>query len=254
MGWSMRFLLAALLFVSGCGVNSTTAPPETPSPREDTGTTPPPADSATTGDTPAPRDGPLPLEDIPTGTKPDGPVTRDRACSPFDDGVYGQKVPWEGFVYQGTTYSCNTCRGGLERLQGTWRYYDDPDDPRKPDPAEYAETLSFDGNTWTNHLRGDDNGTRVDAVLRGWYFCADQPENDKKVTAFIVTSAEPEGAFGNQSGLVWSADLLEGGRNDMLMFFYDGIATTATDDKHYQYLYCRIGEQVHGQLCADPFE
>ncbi|NUN15490.1 MAG: hypothetical protein HUU55_17840 [Myxococcales bacterium] len=182
-------------------------------------------------------------------------VERNPACGEYDDGVYGKKVPWQGFEYEGKNYTCNTCRGGAPNIVGTWRFVDfDTEDPDTPLTDNYKETLTFDGNTWTQHSSGIDAGQFVDATISGWYFCGIAPEVNNSAKIFITESVVPEGAFGWNSGLVFSALTLKQGNDKLDFNFWTGLNTGS----NYDALYCRVGaviKTLNGteKLCPDPF-
>ncbi len=194
--------------------------------------------------------------DVATGSVPDGTVTSNPQCAPGDEGVYGTVIPWNGLDYEGKTYTCDECPGGIEQLQGTWRFYDCDPGVTVPASSEYAEVLIFDGNTWTNRVAGTDLGQWVDATSTGFYFCSQKPENEKEVKVFVTQTMEPAGAWGRVVGDVWSSDIvgIETGMNDFLAWFYDGIATQETDDDWYfNGCFCKVGDQLNGETCANPF-
>lgn len=182
-------------------------------------------------------------------------VERNPACGEYDDGVYGKKIPWQGFEYEGKTYTCNTCRGGAPNIVGTWRFVDfDTEDPDTPLTGDYKETLTFDGNTWTQHSSGIDSGSFVDATISGWYFCGIAPEVNNSAKIFITESVTPEGAFGWDSGIVFSALTLKQGNDKLDFSFWTGLNT----GNHYDALYCRVGaviKTLNGteKFCPDPF-
>ena len=181
---------------------------------------------------------------------------RNPECKERKTEVYGPSVPWEGFTHQGKTYSCNKCPGGDELLQGAWRAVFDVDDPTvayEADPS-YREYLKFDGNTFRNIIQGNDLGQTVTAVIEGWFFCSSKPETVNETKFFILTKVEPEGAFGWETGFVYSADTLMSDPNNMLLGWYDGIVTTSGGKYGGTAPFCRIGTDVAGIPCTDPFQ
>ncbi len=176
--------------------------------------------------------------------------TRSPACGKFDDGVYGQKHPWSGFVQDGKTYTCNECRGGYPGDQGTWRLIDFATENPSTSLGDFRETLTFDGNTWRDHLAGDDLGKQVDAMVDGWFWCADTSELTSGNAVFIVDSVKPEGAFGWQSGMVFSGDIKSNGKDLRAL----GLFTGFEGGKHNEWLYCRVGSTISGVPCSDPFQ
>ena len=182
-------------------------------------------------------------------------IERNEACGPFDDGTYGKKRPWQGFEHEGVLYTCNRCRGGDPNIQGTWRaVHFDTEDPTTPLGDNYKETLTFDGNTWSQHSSGLDGGVMVDAKIGGWYFCGDKPEILNKAKVFVTTKVEPDGAFGWTNGIVYTVITYMQGEDKLDFSFWDGFNTGGNHDA----LYCRVGtvvETLTGDLkyCGDPF-
>jgi hypothetical protein len=165
-----------------------------------------------------------------------------------------QNHPWTEFSHGGATYALNSCTLGNEAVQGAWAFFCPQGlcDSGAVDPS-YKELLTFNGNTWRARMMND----AEDGYAQGWYFCADQQENDKAVWVFVVTNAVPDGIFGNHEGDVFSADVLgrQAGMTSFYMYYYEGIATQATDDQYYDAFYCRVGSDLDGGegCCANPF-
>jgi hypothetical protein len=184
--------------------------------------------------------------------------TRNEGCGPYDDGAYGPKVPWAGFEHEGTTYTCNTCRGGLEEFQGAWRVLDfATEDPDVALTDDWAQTFTFDGNTWRQVATWRQGDGWAEATIEGWYWCSTKPEIHNETKVFVFTDLSPADAFGYEAGAVLTADLLvslEGG--DKLAFmFYDGFNT----GDQLAEVYCRVGSDVttlagETKPCTDPFE
>ncbi|MBI5610668.1 MAG: hypothetical protein HY902_17460 [Deltaproteobacteria bacterium] len=168
-------------------------------------------------------------------------------CGKFDDGTYGKKVPWQGYTAEGTLLSCNVCRGGYQNLNGSWRFIDfKTEDPATPvDP----ELLTFDGNTYTDRIRGDDGGKQVEQTSNGWYFCGDNVEIPSMDSIFVIEKATPDGAFGNHAGSFWRASVKTNG-NDLIAL---GLSEGLTGNIIGEYLYCRVGSTINGHPCTDPF-
>lgn len=167
-------------------------------------------------------------------------------CGKFDDGTYGKKVPWQGYQDGATFYSCNVCRGGYKVSQGKWRLVDGESmDPITPlDPGQ-AELLTIDGNTFTDHITGQDLGKPVDQTITGWYFCGDPAEIPSMNAVFVIETAVPDGAFANKAGSSFQALVGSGvGNTDLLVLGLD--ATHA-------YVYCKVGSTINGHPCTDPF-
>ncbi len=185
-----------------------------------------------------------------TGSNTD--VARDPSCDKFDDGVYGKKLPWSGWQGGGKTFSCNTCRGGYENLQGAWRFIDfKTEDPTTVLGKGYKETLQFDGNTLVNHLFENDAGKITDQRIDGWYFCTDAAELKSKDAIFVLERALPSGAFGNNSGdfLRVSVKINAGTPNLIAL----GVSSGLDGKLLGEYLYCKIGSTIAGKPCGDPF-
>lgn len=196
-----------------------------------------------------------------TSTAVDGAITRNPACGKFDDGKHGQKIPWDGFASGATKLTCNSCRGGYPNIVGKWRYVDGKtEDPRVPlkstDGTPYAETLEFDGNTWTNTIAGVDLGKPVTATISGWFFCSDVAELAGAPGVFVQQTVAPEGAFGNKSDTAWRADILTNGTDRILLgdVGFDSLTKAGTADLPY----CRIGSVVDVEgtkvPCTDPMK
>jgi len=187
---------------------------------------------------------------------PSASPERNAECKPQNTETYGPSVPWEGFTHKGMTYTCNKCPGGDELLQGEWRAVFDVDDPTvsyDADPS-YREYLKFDGNTFRNIIAGEDLGKQVTAVIEGWFLCSSKPETVNETKFFILTKVEPEGAFGWETGFVYSADTLMSDPNNILIGWYDGVVTTSGGKYGGTAPFCRIGMDVGGIPCTDPFK
>ena len=174
---------------------------------------------------------------------------RSPGCGTFDDGTYGKKHAWGGFTQDAKDYTCNVCRGGYPGDQGTWRLIDFATESPSTSLGDYRETLTFDGNTWHNHLSGDDLGKQVDATVDGWFWCADPAEISSSNAVFIAEKVQPEGAFGWHSGTVFSGDIKSQGQDLRALGLYTGFEK----GKHDEWLYCRVGSTVSGVACSDPY-
>ena len=233
----------ALLILSFGACSSTTTTPDTATPT-DTNTTP-----THTMTSSAKFDWSL----------PDTAPTRDASCEAPGTDTYGASYPWQGFTYAGTTYTCNRCPGGDPVIQGDWRAVfdengEDPTVPYDKDPT-YRELLSFSGNTFVMELEGKDLGANVRATISGWYFCSSKPETGNAAKFFIVTGAEPEGAFSYESGMVFTADLLSNELQTSLLFLgYGGVVTTGGGTHDFSAPYCKVGTTIGETPCEDPFK
>jgi len=174
---------------------------------------------------------------------------RSAVCGKFDDGVYGKKHPWSGFVQAGKTYTCNECRGGYPGDQGMWRLIDFKTENPATSLGDYRETLTFDGNTWHEHIAGDDQGKQVDATIDGWFWCADTSELNSGKAVFIAETVVPPGAWGMSVG-AFTADIKSNGDNLRAI----GFDTAFDGGTHAEYIYCRVGSVINGVACSDPFQ
>ncbi|MEZ4269208.1 MAG: hypothetical protein R3F39_22865 [Myxococcota bacterium] len=204
--------------------------------------------------------------DLPQAHVPDATITPGPNCGPVipNQNTKGPKVPWGGLVYEGKTYTCNECPGGLQIQEGRWRHIDGKtEDPDVPLDDDYRERLELSGNTWSFVSDGTDSFTNTfeTQTVSGWYFCGDASEISTRGSVFVVTSVANPGAFGWQEGIVITAELLmDGPLSGMIFNWRDGIAPGGST----QDLYCRIGSTVSVEgtggapnsqkLCKDPFE
>lgn len=183
-----------------------------------------------------------------TGTK----TPRAAGCEAPDDGSYGCKRAWYGLVAGGVTYTCNRCRGGDPKAQGSWRAIDfATEDPSVPLPEGRREVLIVDGNTW--HLRSAKNAGggagAVEVRVDGWYACADPAELKSGNVLFSTTAAAPNDTLGWYAPDVFSGHFLSKGTSLLAWGFYAGVETDWIGDA----LYCRVGTTVAGKPCVDPF-
>ncbi|MGB0589611.1 MAG: hypothetical protein ACPGU1_08040 [Myxococcota bacterium] len=253
---SLSFMLG-LVVAFGCG---TAEPTETKEGSESTGdtslevTAPGPSDSAIEADV-AESQGAEGVD----GASAEAPraLVRHPDCDPADPEGDGAKVPWEGFQRGDTWYTCNTCRSGLEDLQGTWRLVDfATEDPDVVLQDDWRQTFTFDGNTWRQDARWVSDGVAQEASMEGWYWCSSKPEVGNETKVFIVTALTPTDAFGYAPGYVFTTDLLnstEGG-DKLAFWFYEGFNT----GEQVAEIYCRVGDDVttlDGDVksCAAPW-
>lgn len=178
---------------------------------------------------------------------PNAPA-RNPACESPPLDAHGEVVPWAGFVFKGTSFSCNLCPGGDPLVQGTWRAVNgETRDPATPLSGGFRERVIIDGNTW--QVR-DDADSEPDTTARGWYFCTDKEELGSQRVVFVTTDVDPEGGFGWSSDAVFTGQFLLNGPNRLMWQAYEGFETGAYAD----YLYCRVGSTVDGSPCEDPFD
>lgn len=207
--------------------------------------------------------------DLPPSGVPDGVVVPGPNCGPVLTGqdTKGPTVPWNGFTYDGKTYTCNECPSGLKIEEGRWRHIDGKSlDPEVPLDDDYRERFELSGNTWTFQSDGIDAFTNTfeAQTVSGFYFCGDKSEISSRGKVFVATSVSNPGAFGWEVGVVITADLLiDGARSGMLFQWWDGITKSSST----QDLYCRIGSTVQvpvdpnapegaavNKPCSDPFQ
>ena len=197
-------------------------------------------------------------QDVMRATETASEVTRLAACGEFDDGVYGDKHPWRGFEHEGVLYTCNTCRGGIEALQGSWRVLDfATEDPEVALADDWRQTFTFDGNTWRQVATWREGDTERTATIEGWYWCSSKPEVHNEAKVFVFTTLAPEDAFGYAPGAVLTADLLQSteGGDKLAFMFYEGFNV----GDQLAEVYCRVGSTVTtlaGEVkpCASPFD
>jgi len=203
---------------------------------------------------------------IPGGTEGWSPVDRDPLCEEPDVDGSGSPVPWGGFEHKNEVYTCNRCLNGDALIQGEWRLVDfDTEDPNvtlKDLCAEqsnclHAESVTFDGNSFSQHLKGVDLGESTDAIIHGWYFCSDEQELQGKPKVFVVSSVTPPGAFGFDEGLAFTANtLMPIASDNRLVWNY---SMGVNEGEWVNAIYCRIGTTIstlagENVPCVDPFE
>ena len=171
-------------------------------------------------------------------------------------------------------FSCTTCPGGKipqmtnMDFNGVYKYYEWGDEgPRvqTPDPAEYRETLEFNGNYFTNVIEGIDSWDNQykKVTAKGYFFCPLEDELKHSMAwsswwnmVIVYAEVEPNGAFGIEAGaadlcylLVSSSPQL--GSSDIQITcnqFWDPEGTYQN-----QHHYCRVGKKIDGRVCEDPF-
>ena len=193
----------------------------------------------------------------PSGVREVQERARNPECDPSSTSGEGAGVPWEGFRVEGDDYTCNTCQGGLEALQGTWRLIDfATEDPDVPLEDGWGQSFVFDTNTWRQVARWQEGTVEVEATLSGWYWCGSKPELNNEAKVFVVTALSPPDAFGYAQGDVFTADLLNSTEDgDKLAFwFYAGF----NRGEQLAEIYCRVGASVTtlaGEVkpCLTPF-
>ncbi len=231
---------------------------------DDGGNTTPDADATSpseTRDTTTQEVGPgiSPITGVNTNVTVTEP-TRNAACSndEFFTGT-GAKYPWGGFTMGDTTYTCNACPNGDPQLAGAWRAFefdeeDDLEDYDKPDPSDYAEVITIDGNTFKYEIF-DSAGSPKDIVARGYYACLQQPEHPNKHYLWVVTEGQGTGQWYSTGGS-FGSDVILIMQNDWRAYWFNDIRTTnaekpkGDDEKPY----CKVGTSKNGKDCVNPFE
>ena len=180
------------------------------------------------------------------------PAVRNKSCETnYDDGKYGCKAPWYGDKQDGTSFTCNLCRGGDPLVQARWRAVDfNTEDPSKPLSGDHKEVLTIDGNTW--HLRAEhtDKGVVHKVKVDGWYWCSDAAEIKSASNVFHATAKEGSDFFGWFAPDVFTGLFLTKGKDQLAWSYNEGFETKKAGDA----LYCRIGSTIKGQPCTDPFK
>ncbi len=209
--------------------------------------------SGTSGDTGPSADGLVGDQGGPITGSDGGPgddVEGNGTCSQPSK-LPGTVKAFDGFAAGNKTYGKDTCPGGDAKIAGRWRLVDgNTEDPATVlTGATTAEMLTFDGNTFIDHIAGVDQGSPANQTMTGWYFCADASELASKDYGMHIDTATPSGAFGNSSGDVWFATVLMQGGDQL------GIAVSDASDKNPSgiLLYCRVGSTINGHCCNDPF-
>lgn len=178
---------------------------------------------------------------------------RAAGCEAPNNDTMGKKKPWAGFTAGDKTFTCNNCRGGDPVLQGTWRQIDfKTEDPATP-MGDDKDVITFDGNSWKEHIAGMDGGKLTEQTIDGWYFCSDAVEGLNKDEVFVIDKAAPEGTFGNSSGSFTRVTALASGKDLIALVLHEKFNAPAAQDKTSTYNYCRVGSTIKGHLCDDPF-
>lgn len=192
---------------------------------------------------------------------PAEPVTRNAACDPaYTMSTEGASLPWSGFEYQGTTYTCNKCPVGHPLWEGRWRLLDGPsEDPDVPiNGGTRRDVMEFSGNTWRWIVEDDQNAEyKGTALVEAWFFCGLNPELGSEKMVFEILSSNSGGQVeGYTKGDVFTqGPLLFSGADKVLVPVDNGFGTDWIAD----FLYCRVGAEIETldgdkKLCTDPFE
>lgn len=221
--------------------------------------------TGTTGDSTGGTTGP----DLGTGGDSSFCGTQDKVCEENKGGNTGDTCAFEGLTYTPNTvkrqnvtfnFTCTACPGGDFGIKGKYRRYVN-EDPTQPDPSTSAETWEFFGNRFVNIISDVDSGDgqRKTVKAEGYYFCPDPNEilGIDPVwwnVVLVYAKVEPAGAFGIMPGVVDPCFLgvsTATGSNDLGLgcnLFWDPKDTWQTTDT-----YCKIGSEVFGRPCTDPF-
>jgi hypothetical protein len=236
--------ILALLFSMGCEQEVVWVEPPSGSGGED-GWTPPPPPSQHVLTESAKFDWQLPTEAL----VPNPDCQMPSSINPATN----EDLPWYGWIHKGVAYTCNGCPGGESLINGRWRFTPNVDDVSDTTGYEgYREVLLLDGNRFQMHIDGQDLGEPLEAVIEGWYFCGRKPEVPNQTKVFVVTGVYPEGAYGWETGLAFTVDTLMAGINELLFLYYLDVDTESTfGDASAPF--CRIGSEIGGVVCEDPF-
>ncbi|HRE91530.1 MAG TPA: hypothetical protein PK095_20595 [Myxococcota bacterium] len=184
------------------------------------------------------------------------PPTPNASCDAagVDNRTHGAKYPWGGAQIGNTSYTCNSCPGGIDHFQGSWRAHgfvendgDDWDiDLSKGANAnsDDAELLLIDGNTFYTRFYDSQSDTLEET--RGWYFCSQKPENANE-HIFWVKEEETSTGSVNRSNVILS---LGASTDFKLIEWFDTITSTTS----VKIGYCRLGAVRNGVTCNNPFE
>ncbi len=169
-------------------------------------------------------------------------------------------------------FSCTRCPGGTLGIDGKYKFFE-KDDVRSPDPSDWKETWEFFGNRFVNHIRGvDTDGVMKEIVAEGYYFCPDpkeltgyqvgdvpgpvsidSPKFWNVVIVYLI--ATPNGPFGIETPV---ADLSFLGIETIGAADRIGLAVNQFWDPagtwQNTHQYCRLGTELGGRVCKDPFE
>ncbi|TNF30734.1 MAG: hypothetical protein EP329_13415 [Deltaproteobacteria bacterium] len=159
----------------------------------------------------------------------------------------GFEYPWCGLTAGSTTYTCQGCPMGRLNFQGKYRAVKDGlASPPVLDFDNYKETLFIDGNTFSIHIVDDSGGVTTG---KGWFMCAEKPEQLNEHTYWMFTEASsPDGAW--TAGTVLESDhIIVQGTDQAVISWYDSVGAQTYVDLEY----CRIGSQLSGVECTDPF-
>ena len=267
-----RFHLAwafSALFVVACG-DSTSTPTDTVA--GDTHTTDTTTTDTFAGDTTT----------NPTTSAITGVSTAGVTCTePTPTGCTDTLVAGGGFTYpwcglnipasksaSGAAYdfTCDTCPSGIPGLSGMYRVYGFEDNGNGaasvdlPDPAQYAETLYVDGNTFRIHVRDAQGGPVTEAEYAGWFLCTDKGELTNRHLFWVITDVSISG-LDAAVGQVFESDFLNSLSDtsgvNIAWFTSDKLAvannscTAAAPCPTWSY--CKIGSTLSGKECYDPF-
>ena len=204
------------------------------------------------------------------------PQGEDKVCAEvMKDSQTVKAWPFLGLSYTekagdknpGTThdFTCTQCPGGLKYLQNvTFRYFDGkhPNTIKDINGNDYKDTITFNGNMFTEHLVAVDSATGKveDATTTGYFFCPDPEELGTGLSAggyyntvWVYVDVTPAGAFGIEPGATNPCFLGYNPGDSSIGIgcnvLWDPKGTNQTEDE-----YCIIGSTVLGKTCTDPHQ
>ncbi len=193
----------------------------------------------------------------PTYTPPTGEAV---VCDTVLDSTDGHTYPFQGLTSHGKTITCTACPSGFNKLNDEWLWFAEDEDGNLTLDLMAAgfdmtsDELTFNGNTFVEVISGVDagSGQQVTQRIEGYFVCPTPEEMPSLQFIWVITKAEPEGAFGNKVGDSYPYAQLDStaGVNDMMLWFdYDWSGSPAP---FQQAKYCRRGEIFSGVMCEIP--
>jgi hypothetical protein len=193
----------------------------------------------------------------PTYTPPTGEAV---VCDTVLDSTDGHTYPFQGLTSHGKTITCTACPTGFNKLNDEWLWFAEDEDGNLTLDLKAAgydmtsDELTFNGNTFVEVITGVDSGSgqQVTQRIEGYFVCPTPEEMPSLQFIWVITKADPEGAFGNKAGDSYPYAQLDStaGVNDMMLWFdYDWSGSPAP---FQQAKYCRRGESFSGVMCEIP--
>jgi len=193
----------------------------------------------------------------PTYTPPAGDTV---ACGTVLDQTEGHSYPFQGLSAEGKTFTCTACPTGFNKLNDEWLWFVEDEngnltlDLKAAGYDMTSDELTFNGNTFAEVISGIDSGTgqQVTQRIEGYFVCPTPAEMPSLQFIWVITKADPEGAFGNKTGDTYPYAQLDStaGVNDMMLWFdYDW---SFSPPPFQQAKYCRRGATFSGVLCEIP--